>query len=124
MHIQSSAKMPLITDEKTNYLVVFDEKEVTKDDVTMYEYEGLRIDKGVGYSNLVSILVKEKYPSDEMDAVRNNYDLVRDGTAGAKAEEYTAEYLKMQSWRAEAKRIANEIVGLDKGKAYDKAGDI
>lgn len=63
-------------------------------------------DKGI----LISSLIKANYSSDLMDAVRNNYELVRDGTAGDKAEEYTQEYLAMQDWRREAKELANEIM--------------
>lgn len=58
---------------------------------------------------LVSDLIRLKYPSDKMDAVRNNYDLVRDDTAGDKTQEYTEEYLAMQAWRRYAKELANEI---------------
>ena len=50
-----------------------------------------------------------------MDAVRNNYDLVRDGSAGDKTEEYTKEYLDMQAWRKKAKELADEIM-----KEYNK----
>lgn len=59
---------------------------------------------------IVSAIIKTKYPQDEMDAVRNNYELVRDGTAGDKEEEYTQRYNDMQSWRAYAKSYANEII--------------
>ena len=59
---------------------------------------------------LVSGLIKANYPSDIMDAVRNNYELVRDGTAGDKTEEYTEEYNKMQAWRAYSKQLASEII--------------
>lgn len=59
---------------------------------------------------LISGLIKANYPSDIMDAVRNNYELVRDGTAGDKTEEYTEEYNKMQAWRAYSKQLASEII--------------
>ena len=45
-----------------------------------------------------------------MDAVRNNYELVRDGTAGDKTQEYTDEYLAMQEWRRYAKELASDIM--------------
>jgi hypothetical protein len=45
-----------------------------------------------------------------MDAVRNNYDRVRDGKAGDKAEIYTEEYEAMQEWRDYAKQIARQFV--------------
>lgn len=59
---------------------------------------------------IISGIVRLKYTSDEMDAIRNNYDLVRDGTAGDKTQEYTQEYLAMQEWRREAKEIASKIM--------------
>ena len=59
---------------------------------------------------IISGIVRLKYTSDEMDAIRNNYDLVRDGTAGNKTQEYTEEYLAMQAWRREAKELASEII--------------
>lgn len=59
---------------------------------------------------LIGSLIKANYPQDLMDAVRNNYELVRDGTAGDKTEEYTEEYNKMQAWRAYSKQLASEII--------------
>ena len=59
---------------------------------------------------LISSLIKANYPADRMDAIRNNYELVKDGTAGDKAEEYTQEYLNMQDWRAYSKELAKEII--------------
>lgn len=60
-------------------------------------------------SFIISGIIKAKYTSDIMDAVRNNYELVRDGTAGDKTQEYTDEYLAMQEWRRYAKELADEI---------------
>ena len=59
---------------------------------------------------LISSLIKANYPADRMDAIRNNYELVKDGTAGDKAEEYTQEYLAMQDWRVYSKELATEIM--------------
>lgn len=59
---------------------------------------------------LISLLIKANYPADRMDAIRNNYELVKDGTAGDKAEEYTQEYLNMQDWRVYSKELAKEII--------------
>ena len=59
---------------------------------------------------IISSLIKANYPADRMDAIRNNYELVKDGTAGDKAEEYTQEYLAMQDWRAYSKELAKEII--------------
>lgn len=59
---------------------------------------------------LISSLIKANYPTDRMDAIRNNYELVKDGTAGDKTEEYTEEYLNMQAWRAYSKELASLIM--------------
>ena len=59
---------------------------------------------------IISSLIKANYPSDIMDAIRNNYELVRDGEAGDKTEEYTQEYQRMQEWRAYSKQLAAEIM--------------
>ena len=59
---------------------------------------------------IISSLIKANYPADRMDAIRNNYELVKDGTAGDKAEEYTQEYLTMQDWRVYSKELAKEII--------------
>jgi len=59
---------------------------------------------------LASSIIKANYSQDKMDAIRNNYELVRDGTAGDKTQEYTDEYLAMQEWRRYAKELASEIM--------------
>lgn len=59
---------------------------------------------------IINALINLYYPTDKMDAIRNNYDLVRDSTAGDKTEEYTKEYLDMQAWRKKAKELADEIM--------------
>src|SRR5574344_1577010 len=63
-----------------------------------------------GADIVISSLIKAKYPADRMDAVRNNYELVRDGTAGDKTQEYTDDYLAMQEWRRYVKELASEIM--------------
>ena len=65
----------------------------------------------VEYGALVSDIIDARYPRPEMDAVRNNYDRVRDGKAGAKTEQYTEEYEAMQDWRDYAKVVARSFVG-------------
>ena len=61
------------------------------------------------YGDLVSAIIDAKYPRQEMDAVRNNYDRVRDGKAGDKTEIYTEEYEAMQDWRDYAKAVAKRF---------------
>lgn len=78
-----------------------DEDIITCDEIMIHCY-----DRDI----IISSLIKTNYPSDKMDAIRNNYELVRDGTAGDKAEEYTQEYFAMQEWRAYSKQLAAEIM--------------
>lgn len=59
---------------------------------------------------IISSLIKANYTADRMDAIRNNYELVKDGTAGDKAEEYTQEYIAMQAWRVYSKELAKQII--------------
>lgn len=59
---------------------------------------------------IISFLIKANYSSDRMDAIRNNYELVRDDKAGDKTEDYTKEYNEMQSWRAYCKELATTIM--------------
>lgn len=64
----------------------------------------------VEYGALVSDIIDARYPRPEMDAVRNNYDRVRDGKAGDKTEIYTEEYEAMQDWRDYAKAVAKSFI--------------
>lgn len=59
------------------------------------------------YSAIVDALITAEYPSDKMQSVVNNY------LCDPNDEEYNAEMLKMQEWRATAKEIAH---GLTDGK--------
>lgn len=63
------------------------------------------------YSKIVSGLVSLKYRDDEMMAIINNH--LKDQSN----EDHMAEFLVMQSWRDEAKRIAKEAIqfAIDKG---------
>lgn len=63
----------------------------------------------------IAKLIKINYPNDEMEAIRNNMDAVRDGlvTDEAKAEEYRSEYLAMQAWRRKAKEIVEKVLMLE-----------
>lgn len=86
---------------------------VQESDISDYEhkYVSLTLPQNTwDRAAIISGIVRLKYTSDEMDAIRNNYDLVRDGTAGDKTQEYTREYLAMQEWRREAKEIASKIM--------------
>ena len=56
---------------------------------------------------IIAAIVKARYDADSMDAVRANYDRVRDGYTGEKADEYRREYFDMQDWRDMAKEWAS-----------------
>ena len=73
-------------------------------------FDEFSLSSTVTKSYLISSLIKANYTADRMDAVRNNYELVRDGTAGDKTQEYTQEYNKMQDWRRYCKELAAEIM--------------
>lgn len=60
--------------------------------------------------DIIDALIEGEYSSSKMDAIRNNYDLVRDGSAGDRTEDYTQEYQTMQAFRVHAKEIATEIM--------------
>lgn len=73
---------------------------------TVYEAYVTRLARPLTYERAVSAIVDDGYPSDKMQAVVNNYLLdPTDETAKAEME-------AMQSWRALAKRVAKEAVGM------------
>lgn len=78
-----------------------------------YEMESIAVRGSRGYSDIVSAIVTDRYPSDKMDAVRLNRELAEDSSSSiseAKRAEYQEEYEAMQKWRARAKEIAKEVV--------------
>lgn len=70
-----------------------------------FRYKRITLEPGVwGYDALVSGLIRAEYPSDRMDAVVNNYlDNPTD-------PEVMAEMTEMQSWRKQAKGIAQKLL--------------
>ena len=73
---------------------------------TVYEAYVTRLARPLTYERAVSAIVDDGYPSDKMQAVVNNYLLdPTDETAKAEME-------AMQTWRALAKRVAKEAVGM------------
>lgn len=87
------------------YTVCFDIEEVTDEpNGYRYRFNSVTLDPGVwGYGPLVSAIVKAAYPSDEMEAVTNNY------LANPENPEALAEFQNMQRWRAHAKQIARGL---------------
>lgn len=63
------------------------------------------------YNTLVSAFVRSKYSEDEMEAIICN---VLD--ADSQSEEHNKEYLEMQAYRKECKKMAKEVIE----KAYSK----
>lgn len=104
MYIESNEKMPSFLDEKGTVLILMDEKQVERDGVVVFTYEGLRVDKGFSYESLVMSLITERYDINSQIAIMNNH-LLDDND-----EEHEKEYIAMQNWRIEAKNIAREVV--------------
>ena len=67
-----------------------------------YEAERIEILGTPDYGMLVSAMVRNKYSSDEVEAIVLNYG------DGDKAHE--REYVALQEWRSEAKRIAKMVM--------------
>jgi hypothetical protein len=68
------------------------------------EGEG-RVELGPGrftYESIVSAIINQKYSSDEMQAIINNYLLDNDA--------YKAEFDEMQNYRKKAKEIAKNLI--------------
>lgn len=103
MKIESSNQLPLVTEEKQDYLVAFNQTETKKDEQTFYEYDGLRMAKNLDYSKMVAAIIRENYDDDAMQAIVNNH-LLNDGD-----EQHEADYNAMQQWRATAKQVAKQI---------------
>ncbi len=73
---------------------------------TVYEAYVTRLARPLTYERAVSAIVDDGYPADKMQAVVNNYLLdPTDETAKAEME-------ATQNWRALAKRVAKEAVGM------------
>ena len=58
--------------------------------------------EAIDYPSVVAAIVRCKYSQSDIEAIVLN---------GIDTEEHTSEYAALQSWRAEAKRIAKIVVG-------------
>ena len=56
------------------------------------------------YGGIIDALINYKYPTDKMQAIINNY-LLDPNNDSAKQE-----FIEMQKWRSESKKIAKEIL--------------
>ncbi len=55
------------------------------------------------YPRIVSLLVRERYSADDVEAILNNY-------IAEKTAEHKAEWKELQSWRSQAKDIARRAI--------------
>lgn len=80
----------------------------------VWEYESVTIEPGRwNYDGVVDSIISDRYPSDRMWAVTNNY-LSTLGMAGTKeAQEHEREFAEMQLWRETAKAIAREFFPVE-----------
>ena len=63
--------------------------------------EGIELN-AIDYPSVVSSIVRCKYSQSDIEAIVLN---------GSDTEEHASEYVALQAWRAEAKRIAKIVVG-------------
>ena len=103
MYIESNTQMPLITREKKTILICFDEQVITREENTVYTYQGVRVPFPYTYPTVVAAIIKDKYDDDEREAIVNNH-LDEDPSA-----EHEAEFNALQAWRHHAKEIAHQI---------------
>lgn len=70
-----------------------------------YRWQSVTLPLGVfTYPAIVSAIITERYPEDQMQAVVNNY------LADTPTDEEMEEFKAMQSWRAFAKKVAKEAL--------------
>lgn len=105
MYLESNSIMQLKTREENGYLFCFDEEEKKSENgQKIFIYEAIRTPLYYTYDLLVSLIIREKYSDDKMQAVINNFLLENDNT------EHEEEFKQMQSWRKHAKEIAKQIL--------------
>lgn len=103
-----SHKPELFVREGRKLRINFDTEEETikseQGEYTLYKAYIVRVKMPISYSDIVSTIIEEGYPEDEMQAIINNhlndpYDLTKE-----------SEYEMMQFWRRHAKEIAQQVV--------------
>lgn len=104
MELQSNNRLPLVTREGKTALICFNESEVTVEDVTMYQYDSVRVGYPYTYASLVSAIIKSRYDNDSMQAIINNHLMPEE------TPEHAAEFEAMQEWRNTAKDVAHTIM--------------
>lgn len=78
-----------------------------------YQAEFVEVN-GVNYEDVVSAIVKDRYPADLWQSIMANYQDTLDANTTLTEEKitkYTTEYNDFQAWRKRAKEIASVIKG-------------
>lgn len=76
-------------------------KEVDSEEVTVLVCENVDITGPVDYGKVVSAVVRDKYPQDQVEAILAN---------GSDTPEHEAELETFQEWRVKAKTVAHAVV--------------
>lgn len=125
-YITKLHEQPLVTDlsedyfeqgqqvHRSNYVLTWDGEQVPNQWGTIvWRYKSVRIEEPLSYEAIIRAIVRSRYSADEVEAILLNAQLPA-GEAGDKAEEYRSELDGLQAWRAEAKRIAGEVLASEK----------
>ncbi len=121
-YITKLHEQPLVTDlsedyfeqgqqvHRSNYVLAWDGEQVPNQwGAIVWRYKSVRIEEPLSYEAIIRSIVRSRYSADEVEAILLNAQLPA-GEAGDKAEEYRSELDELQAWRAEAKRIAGEVL--------------
>lgn len=114
----TSATAPKITVARTQgvcvyYIAISEASPVESTEMgeeQLYEYNAVAVtlDHEIGeddYGAVVSAVVRAKYSEDSVEAIVQNY-------IASKTAEHKAEWQALQDWRATAKALAREALGL------------
>ena len=109
MKIEFELKQNLVNYETNTNLICFNEEVINKpameegaEPKTMYLYDCARVKKGAGYGEIVTAIIRARYTADQVEAIVLN---------GSDTPDHEAEYTALQEWRAEAKRVAKQVLG-------------
>lgn len=73
----------------------------------VYEFEQIAIEPGHwNYGDVVSAIIRDRYPNDAMEAIINNY-LPYAADPSSAPQTIKEEFDSMQAWRAHAKEVAH-----------------
>lgn len=108
MKHEFETRMPLVTYEKNDNLICFDEEVITRqaqdeEPKTFYLYNTARVPVGADYPTIVTAIIRTKYTEDDVEAILLN---------GIDTPEHKAEYDTLQAWRKTAKQIAHQVIGM------------